>query len=396
MELEQKFAQVETSLQAFLTKQDEERKLNGSAQAETKSAVDKLQKQFDALVIEMKKPGAGVETKSLGDELKENESVSRLLHDGRGRASITFKGGLAELERKTTITTSAISTSGTDMSTSGVLLFDRTGGVVPAARRKLWLRDVLTSIPTTMPAIDYVRVENDVANAGMQTESNTMHENALTFATATANVRTVATHIPATIQILEDFAGLEGFMRTSVVYAARKEEEAQLLTGDNTGQNLNGLITQATAFNTALLSASDGWEYADMIGRAIQQLEVADETEAGFVALSPAIWWAIRLQKNANGDYIYGNPAAGDGRFNLFGLTPIRTNSVSSSQFLVGSSSPTSSVIRDRMELTVELSTEDGDNFKKGMITVRAMERLALVVFRTGSFIKGTFTQSPA
>ena len=395
--IEVKLGEIESGIKSLAAKSAEEVKSLGSTQTETKEALAKLQKNFDEMVIKMNRPGAGSEEKGLGVELKENESIARLMHDGRGRASITIKGGLLGLERKTTITSTSISTSGNDSMTSGVLGIDRTAGIVGAARRRVFLRDLLTSIPTSLPSIDYVKVETDVADGAVQSpEGNTLSENALSFTTATASVRTLGTWMPATCQILEDFAGLEGFIGSSLRYAVRKEEEDQMLSGDNLGQNLNGLITQATAFNTGLLTASDGWEYADMIGRALQQIEVADETGAGFVALHPSIWWSIRLQKNSQGDYIYGNPAQGDGNFSLFGLTPIRTNAVSATQWLVGSASPTSAVIRDRGELTVEISTEDGDNFKKGLVSVRAMERLALVCFRPASYIKGTFTQSPA
>jgi len=48
-------------------------------------------------------------------------------------------------------------------------------------------------------------------------------------------------------------------------------EELQLLTGDGTGENLRGLLTQAAAFDTSLLSASTGYNKLDVIGRAVQQ-----------------------------------------------------------------------------------------------------------------------------
>ena len=265
-DLQVKLGEIESGIQAMGRKSAEEVKTLGATQTETKEALAKLQKQFDALVITANRPGAGAEEKSLGVELKENESIARLVRDGRGRASITIKGGLSALERKTTITNTSISTSGNDSMTSGVLGIDRTPGIVAAARRRLFLRDLLTSIPTTLPSIDYVKVENDVSDAAMQTaQGAALSENALTFATATASVRTLGTWMPASLQILEDFAGLEGFIGSSLRFACRKEEEDQMLTGDNTGQNLHGLVTQATAFDTDLLTLSDGWEYADMI-----------------------------------------------------------------------------------------------------------------------------------
>lgn len=396
-ELKAQYERLNTDLQGFIAKANDEIKTFGNAYTDTKTSIQNIQKQVDAIDLQLKERAALPSSqKSFGDELKENESLSRLIRDGRGVATVSIKGGISALERKTTISSTAISTSGNDAATSGVLMFDRTPGIVPAARRKLFIRDLMTSIPTSMSSIDYVKVENDVADASPQVEASAKYENALSFTTATAAVRTVATWIPATKQILDDFSGLQGFIETSLRFAVRKEEEDQILAGDNTGQNLNGLITQATAFSTSLLVASDGWEYVDIIGRAIQQIETASESMPGFVALHPSIWWGIRLQKTSTGEYIYGNPAQGDGQFNLFGLTPIRTLAVSTTQFLVGSAAPTDAVIRDREELNVQISTEHSDYFTKNMIAIRAEERLALVVFRPACYITGTFTQSPA
>ena len=65
------------------------------------------------------------------------------------------------------------------------------------------------------------------------------------------------------------------------------EEELQLLSGDNTGENLHGLITQATAFSTSLLSAASGWNRIDIVGRAIQQLTTAKEIPPTFIVMHP-------------------------------------------------------------------------------------------------------------
>jgi HK97 family phage major capsid protein len=75
------------------------------------------------------------------------------------------------------------------------------------------------------------------------------------------------------------------------------EEDEQLLAGDNVGENLNGILTQATAFDTTLLTASDGWERADVIALAIQQVEAAKERVSG-VIVNPIDWWRIVLTKD--------------------------------------------------------------------------------------------------
>ena len=44
---------------------------------------------------------------------------------------------------------------------------------------------------------------------------------------------------------------------SELMYGLLLKEEAEILSGDGTGQHLNGLITQATAYNTGLNVGSD-------------------------------------------------------------------------------------------------------------------------------------------
>jgi hypothetical protein len=65
--------------------------------------------------------------------------------------------------------------------------------------------------------------------------------------------------------------------------------------------------------------------------------------------------------------------------------------------FLIGSGSPIASEIRDRMEMTVEISTEHQDYFVKNLVAIRAEKRLCLIVKRPASYVIGTFSgTSPA
>jgi HK97 family phage major capsid protein len=79
----------------------------------------------------------------------------------------------------------------------------------------------------------------------------------------------------------------------------------------------------------------------------------------------------------------------------IFGLDVVRTTSIASGTFLVGSGSPVTAEIRDRMEMQVEISTEHSDYFTRNLVAIRAEKRLAFVTKRTASFVSGTFTTSP-
>lgn len=386
--LEQKLSQIETAIANFTAKAAEERKSLGDAHAETKNTIANLQKQFDALVVEIKKPGKPGEEKSFREELKENESFQRLLRDKKGSATVEFKS-LPDLEAKTTITSAALGSA-----TAGVLMPQQVAGIVPGAERRLTVRDLLPKNVTAQNAVFYVK-ENVFTNAASpQVEANAKAESALTFTTVSTPVRTIAHWIPGTKQALDDFDGLAAYINRKLVYGLKKVEETELLSGDNTGEHLNGLITQATAFNTALLTASDGWKRGDLLREAITQVELADEAGIGFFVLNPGDWSKIERTKTTYGEYVFANPAAGMMGQNLWGRPVIVTPSIAAGTFLAGSSAQAE--IFDRMGVTVEISTEHSTYFTSNMIAIRAEERLALVVYRPAAYITGTLNQSPA
>jgi HK97 family phage major capsid protein len=163
-------------------------------------------------------------------------------------------------------------------------------------------------------------------------------------------------------------------------------EEQQLLAGDGTGQNLLGLIPQATAFDTGLLQEDD--QQVDILRRAILQVRISEYAASGIV-LNPIDWANIETLKDANGRYIFGNPGSNLPP-NMWGLPVIDTNAMAQGDFLVGAFNMAAQVF-DREDANVQVSTEDADNFTKNMVTIRAEERLALAVFRPEGLIYGSF-----
>ena len=216
------------------------------------------------------------------------------------------------------------------------------------------------------------------------------------FGAASERIKTIATYIRASKQILEDFGELMTFLNASLPYYVNQAEEVELLSGSNAGEHLNGMITQATAFSTGLLSSSRGWNTMDIVGRATQQVAVAKEIPPTFLVLHPTDWWNMRLTKDSYGRYILGDPQADIGHPTLFGLDVVPTTNIASGTFLLGSGNPAAVQIRDRMGVTLDISSEDADNFTKNLITVRCEKRLALVVRRAASLITGSFNYSPA
>lgn len=393
MELKDQLAQLQAELKAHFEKAAEQQKATGNITAELKVQIEALQKQADALDIKLAEKHAAAEPEeTLEQYLSKDEGLKKFMRDRNGNYVLNFDAKQArQFERKTTITSTDIG-----YATTGVLQIDRRPGIVPEARQRLMVRDVLTARPTQSQVIDFVRVNSPMTIASpQQGEGHDKKEAAVTFTAASERVKTLATWIPASRQVLDDMTELMGFLRSSLAYYVDLAEEQQLLTGSGSGEDLHGLVTQATAFSTALLPITGSYNRIDVIGRVIQQITSASELQPSFIVLNPVDWWSIRLTKDTQGRYILGDPMGPVAQEQLFGLTPVVTTSIASGTFLVGSGSPIATEIRDRMSMQIEIATQHASFFTQNLIAIRAEKREALIVYRPASFISGTFITSP-
>lgn len=390
MDINEMLQNLKTDLDVFIAKQQEEVKTLGSVTTETKNTIQELVKRMDEIEVKAAKPIGGTSEKSLEETLKENEDVQRILRNRKGSCVFTVKGAQLDelLGRKTVITSDAVGSM-----TSGVLPVDRTAGIVAEARRRLRIRQLLTARPTSMQVIDFVKVNSPLVapESPVPYEGADKYENTVTFTTQSEKVRTLATWIPASRQILDDFSELLGFLRASLPYYVDQLEENELLNGDGSEEHLHGLTHQAQAFDTNQLQASLGWSMDECIARSIQQIAAANEVEPTFVALHPNNYWDIMLSKDTTKRYLFATEAQA-----FHGLTPVPTTAMPANYFLVGSGNPAAAEIRDRMEMEVAISTEHDKFFTQNKVAIRAEKRMALVVYRPNAFVYGTFTTSPA
>ena len=94
------------------------------------------------------------------------------------------------------------------------------------------------------------------------------------------------------------------------------------------------------------------------------------------------------MLKDSMGRYIIGDPQ-GTIAPRLWGLPVVASLAMNAGTFLTGAFKYGAQIF-DRMTIEVAISTENVDNFQTNMITIRAEERLALVVKRPAAFIAGS------
>jgi HK97 family phage major capsid protein len=358
------FGKVSEETKAELTKQVE-------ASAAMQGRLQSIEQALAALKTEPNKQ----KRQTLGASVLNDAKFKAWNGDsgGSGKVSITIKNAVTEL--------------GSGEGAAGeIIIPQRIAGWVYPANRILTIRDLLPQGRTTSNAVDFVQETGFTNSAAPVAEGAQKPESSLEFTLRTAPVRTIAHWLQASKQVLEDIPQLESYINTRLTYGLKLVEEEQLLAGDGTGQNLLGLIPQATPFDRTRRKVGD--TRIDIVRRAMTQLRLS-QYQPDAVVLHPTDWEDIELTKNTQGSYIWANPRGLLGP-TLWGLPVVESTSLAPGEFLVGAFK-IAAQIWDRDDVQVDISTEDRDNFIKNMVTIRVEERLALVVYRPESFIFGDF-----
>lgn len=379
----------------FAEQYDRETKAQGKVSEETKAAADKALTEMNGISgrlteLEQKMarrggPEGSGEAKSIGARFLENEEVKALIASGSMRAKSRVA---VEVKNITSASTSGVS------STTGLVIADRQPGIVQVQpNRPLMIRDLLMPGRTSSGSIDYVRETVFTNNAAAVAENPAAPkpQSDMTFDLKNLPVRTIAHWVLASQQILADAPMLQSYIDGRLRYGLAYAEDLQFLLGDGTGANILGLMPQATAYaapaGVPASATGAGATYIDKLRLAMLQATLALFPATGHV-LNPTDWASIELTKDTQGRYIFANPT-GLASPVMWGLPVAASLAMPQGQFLTGAFAYAAQIF-DREDATVQISSEDRDNFVKNMVTILAEERTALAVYRPQALIKGT------
>jgi HK97 family phage major capsid protein len=372
-------------IKTFAEKAGEEIKSHGKILDDTKTILDGLvksglglQDRLNEVEQKLSRRGAANDegAKSIGEQFTDGDDFKGLAEKGRGVARMRLKA-------VTSITSATTGTGGVGVAIEPT----RVPGIIQGPDRPFTIRDLIMPGRTSSNAIEYVRESGFQNMAAPVGETLSKPQSDLSFELITTTVKTIAHWFRASKQVLADVPLLQSYIDGRAIYGLKYVEENQILAGNGTGQNLLGLIPQATPFNEALRKSGD--TKIDLLRRAILQVRIA-EYRASAIVLNPVDWADMELAKDSTGSYIWVNVQEG-GQPRMWRLPVVDTNAMPQGEFMVGAFDMAAQVF-DREDANVEVSTEDADNFTKNMVTIRAEERLALAVYRPQSFVHGPFT----
>lgn len=316
------------------------------------------------------------EAKSAGDVFVASDEFKQFAASGFGR------NGSARIETKASLTNSTAAAAG---SVGAALQSTRVAGVVELPRRPMTIRALLASGTMDGQAIEFIREHSQTDGAAMVAEGAAKPQSDFRLELVSTSARVIAHHFKVSRQALSDVSQLRSMIDTRLAYGLDLVEENQILNGDGTGQNLLGLIPQATAYSSPLAGADT--QSIDKVRLMILQAALALLPADGIV-MNPADWAWIELLKDSQGRFIIGNPQGNIGA-SLWGLPVVPSMAMTVDKVLVGAFR-TGAQIFDRWQTAIETGYV-GTDFTDNMVTVLGEKRLALATYRPGAFIYGDF-----
>lgn len=321
------------------------------------------------------------EKKSFIDFVKGNDKYQALSQKSQNCAEIEVsKSDMASMAE-------------TKVTSSGLVAPQYDPVIQGAPRQNLLIRDLIPTTPVTGQSFTYFKELLHTLGAGMVAEGAAKPTSNVTFEQVTDIVKKIAVWMPVTDEALDDVPQLYSYIQELLRYDLELKREGQLLKGDGTGNNLNGIMTQATVFDPDLSKATD--TAIDTVRRAIYQARKQSKLAPDAVVMSDLDWMNIELQKDGENRYLFAN-LQGLVTPVLWGRPIVASDSMdegdgstTGGEFLTGSFQQ-GARIYDRMGFTIKVGMIN-DDFIKNQRAILVEERLGLAVRKKFAFVKGRF-----
>lgn len=362
----------------------------GEFETSLKSEIDNLTNKFveindriDQSEVNMKKSFEGAKKASFKGELTNaiNDGVLKGLTEGNYNS--------AKFEVK----------AAGDMLISGnttgdVAEIDRIAGIKAEALRADHIRSLIPQGSTQAQTISYVKEANAEDGAATVAEGATLAQSDIDIVESTVKLEKIGTFMRITEEMLADIPALTSFLSARVPQRILAVEDNQILNGDGTSPNLDGLFTDGTAFAEGnFADAVESANEYDVLIAGLNQIQL-NNYKANVILMNPTDLHKIVLLKSTANEYLKNQIYQGL-QPSVAGVPIVTNTAVTAGKFLIMDSN-SATQLWIRQNLAVEFSKDDSTNFRDGFVTVRATERVATTNYEPKAIIQGTFSTAKA
>lgn len=265
----------------------------------------------------------------------------------------------------------------------------REAGITRIVRRQPFILQLVNTGTINSNKWEWVQQVNPDGGAGMTAEGTKKSQADFDLELAEASVRKVTAYIKVSKEMLDDVDMMRAEIDQELIELINLKIDEQLLSGDGLGQNLVGILENATAYSAGSFAGTVVEpNNADVLRTAINQVMV-NLFQPNYIVLHPSDVTALELSKGNDGHYVMPPFTTTDGTV-IKGIPVVMNTGVTEGDFLVGDF--TKSGVRFKEGLTINVGYEN-DDFTKNFVTILAEARLVHRVKSNhyGAFVSGTF-----
>lgn len=300
------------------------------------------------------------------------------------------------------------------------------------------IASLFPSMPVSSPVVTYVRESSWTNNAAAVAEGATKPTSTSGLTRYTEQLGKVAHLSRVTDELIQDSAYFWALIQRRLADGVVRKEEVELLAGSG-APGVNGILNRTTGFTkpqtiTAVTNlvvpasattgigagtdtvasvtpgratigtgttgtAPTGTQIAEGVLSAITDIRTLQFYEPDAIVMNPTDYMTVRLAKDTAGQYLggsffgtsYGNPvnagiagAVSEG-LTLWSVPTVTTPALPAGYILVGAFRSAGQVLR-KGGLQVDLANTNGTDFEQNIWTIRAEERVALLIERPELF----------
>jgi HK97 family phage major capsid protein len=394
---------VKSEIKSAVEKRDAEVKQYGEATEQTRKALTAATERLDSIKSDMDRmDGRIIEMEKAAQRqfagAQEGKSIGQQFVQSAEYKSASSRGTNAARVNK--------AVSGLAASAGALVNPMRRTDVLSNPDRPQFVRDLLTSIPTTSNAVEIMRQNVFTNSAAPQQPSSASTaigagewqakpESDITYELITVPIRTMAHWVAASRQVLTDAPMLQRMIDSKLMYGLNLLSDTQLLYGAGTNQSLTGLMVDSGVQNQGQIAT--GTSAADLPGAMINHIRGAITKCQQFeyyningLVVNPVDWQTLETAKGSDGHYIWVTvPTGGEQR--LWRVPVIVSNAMTAGDFLLGDWTM-GATIYDREQMDIRVSESHSDYFVKNGVAVLAEERYGFGIELPKAFTKGKFT----
>ena len=359
-----------------------------------KSVNKEINDRLDQMEVNAKKATKGFAPVSIDEAIEKalNENLDALKVMKSGSKSEAKNSGFDfEIKAAGTITSSNISGG-------NVPVEDRVDGLNTVPSRNVKFLDTLERRSTDSNIVSWTYQANKDGSAGQTAEGAAKNQIDFDIVVASQAVKKTTAYIKVSTEMLDDVSWMRSEINGELTRELMKAVESQAWDGDNTGQNLNGIVNTATAFAAGTFAnAIDNANDVDVLTVAINQIKIAEQDfNRGIIFMNPSDVTALKMIKVSSTDKRYVERLAMvAGNLSLDGTPIVESTLVTAGDYLVGDMSKAFLVQKQGLRIDIGL---DADDFTKNLRTVLAEWRGLTFVKNNDrtAFVTGTFATDAA